>query len=305
MLLASVRRRPFPFGCLLGCVAALVVGNGGCAEQSARESAKVAATYTLDSSGSTPAAPPAETRAAAGAAPAATPGQPPALPRKIIYNAQVTLVVESLTNVAEQIRQLVESSGGYISETDTSMETRERRVGMWKVRVPVTRFDAFMVSVAKLGELQRSHLDSQDVSEEFYDLEARISNKQQEEKRLQKHLADSTGKLEDILAVERELSRVRGEVEQMQGRLRFLTSQTDMSTVTITVSEFKDYTPPVSPTLSTELERTFRRSLEQLAQFGRGLLLFIVAVTPWFMVLAVVLLPLWWAVRRLRLRRRL
>ena len=291
-----------PLRRLLSCCVLVVLFGGGCSEQrpNARNYSRSAAVDESRASSATPpeAPVPAETRAGAQFNPTT-----PALPRKIIYNAQVSLVVESLTSVADQIRQLVESSGGYVSETDTSMQTHARRYGMWKVRVPVARFDAFMAAVTKLGELQRSHLDSQDVSEEFYDLEARIANKQQEEKRLQKHLADSTGKLEDILAVERELSRVRGEIEQMQGRLRYLANQTDLSTVTITATEVKDYTPPVSPTLRTELDRTFRRSLETLARFGRGVLLFVVGASPWIVVFAILLSPLWWIVRR-RFRRR-
>ncbi len=93
--------------------------------------------------------------------------------------------------------------------------------------MPVDRFDSFVSAVSQIGEVRTNHVGSQDVTEEYYDIEARIRNKQEEEKRLLKHLADSTGKLEDILSVERELTRVRGEVEQMQGRLRFLANRAD------------------------------------------------------------------------------
>jgi hypothetical protein len=234
---------------------------------------------------------------------AATGGEaaPPALPRKIIYNAQVDLVVESVASTAEALARLVKASGGYISETDSLSYSQQQRRATWKVRVPVDRFDAFLAEVTRLGELQKNHLDSQDVTQEFYDLEARIANKQQEEKRLLKHLADSTGKLEDILAVERELSRVRGEIEQMQGRLRYLANVTALSTVTITAIELKDYTPPVSPTFRTRIARTFSNSLALLSDFGEALVLLFVAFTPWIPVALALALPIWWS---LRLRRR-
>lgn len=300
------------FQLLLGWVVAVLLGSGGCAEEAKVSSRR---TYQGDYSAATPAVsevaravPPAEAPASppagsTGSAPATGAAEtPPAQPRRIIYNARVTLVVESLNGVAEQITRLVQDSGGYVSETDTNIQARAPRSGTWKVRVPVAKFDAFMASVSKLGELQQTHVDSQDVSQEYYDLEARISNKQQEEKRLLKHLADSTGKLEDILAVERELSRVRGEIEQMQGRIRYLTHQTDLSTVTITALEIKDYTPPVSPTLKTEITRTFGQSVGLLGEFARGLLLFIVAAAPWFVVLTLIALPLWWLIRQRRTR---
>ena len=205
---------------------------------------------------------------------------PPTVPRKIIYNAQVTLVVESVPQVAEEVSRLVKESGGYVAETNVSSYSHVRREATWKVRVPVERFDTFLAAVGKLGELQQNHVDSQDVTQEYYDLEARIKNKQQEEKRLQKHLDESTGKLHEILEVEREINRVRGEVEQMQGRIRYLTNVSALSTVTITAMELKDYTPPVSPTFSTQIGRTFARSLANLTAFGKGLVLFCVVRSP-------------------------
>jgi hypothetical protein len=175
--------------------------------------------------------------------------------------------------------------------------TREKRQASWKIRVPVGRFDDFLAAVDKLGELKKRHLSSQDVTQEFYDLEAQINNKQQEEKRLLKHLADSTGKLEEILTVEKELSRVRGEVERMQGRLRYLGNMAAMSTVTITASEIHDYKPPVDPTFATLVSRSFSDSMGNLLALGKAIVLFVVVVGPWLVAFAVVLLPAWLIMR--------
>ncbi len=138
--------------------------------------------------------------------------------------------------------------------------------------------------------MRTSHVGSQDVTEEYFDLEARIRNKQEEEKRLLKHLADSTGKLEDILKVEAELTRVRGEVEQMQGRLRFLANRADLSTVTITATELKNYTPPQPVTLATQINTTFFGSLNALIALGESLLLVVIALVPWLPLIALGLL---------------
>jgi len=221
-----------------------------------------------------------------------------ALPRKIIYNAQIDLVVESLTATESQLTQLLKSNGGYVSEIEMTTYPAAPRSATWKVRVPVDAFDAFVASVIRLGELNRNHVDTQDVTQEYYDLEARIANKQQEEKRLLKHLADSTGKLEEILAVERELSRVRGEIELNQGRLRLLANQTDLSTVTITATEAKGYTAPVTPTFGTLIGRTFGESSRWLIGFGKTIVLIVVAVVPWLPVIAIVVLPIIWLARR-------
>ena len=228
------------------------------------------------------------------------PTVPSAVPRKIIYNAQLTLVVESVSEVGEKLTRLVKQSGGYVAETDQSSFTRTQRRTMWKVRIPVERFEPFLNEVSRMGELQQNHVGSQDVTQEFYDLESRISNKQKEEKRLLKHLEDSTGKLEDILSVERELTRVRGEVEQLQGRLRYLANFSALSTVTINAVETRDYAPPVAPTFAIQVWRAFRGSLDHIANFVKGLILVAVATLPWIPVFAVIGLPFWFVIRRRR-----
>jgi hypothetical protein len=202
------------------------------------------------------------------------------------------MVVENISTVEAQLSRLIQAHGGYLAETNMVSYSQMRRTATWKVRVPVDHFDAFLAAVIRLGELQKNHVDSQDVTEEFFDLDARITNKQREEQRLLKHLSDSTGKLDEILAVEREISRVRGEVEQMQGRLRYLSDQTALSTVAISATELKDYTPPVIPTFGTQIGRTFRESIAVLTSFGKGIILIVVAVGPWLplVVLAAVLL---------------
>jgi hypothetical protein len=281
-------------GLLVWCTAMM-----GCGEEAALQSEQIKATAAAiaPSGGSRTADIPAPPTAQ-GTSEEAEDAVPTVQPRKIIYNAQIELVVEDLSTVVDDLTGLVKQHGGYVAETDVSGSAGGQRRGMWKVRVPVDRFDAFTAAVTKLGELQKNHVDSQDVTEEFYDIEARIANKQQEEKRLQKHLGDSTGSLEDILAVEREISRVRGEIEQAQGRLRYLANVSALSTVTITASELRDYKPPISPAFSTQIGRTFFNSLELLIDFGKGIVLLVVAGLPWLPVVALLAWPLWRLMRR-------
>ncbi len=237
----------------------------------------------------------------------AEPGEPaktPApLPRKIIYNAEVTIVVESVTEFGRKLGELLRQSGGYISRTDQLSQSQMRRNASWTVRVPVEKFDDLLSSVGRMGELQQSHLDTQDVSQEYYDIEARIANKQQEEKRLLKHLSDSTGKLEDILAVERELTRVRGEIEQMQGRIRYLSNVTALSTITINATELADFTPPIRPTFGAKVGRTFQDSVKGLQEFVSVVILVAVAIVPWLPVLLLIAFPFIWIIRRRRSNR--
>ncbi len=215
-----------------------------------------------------------------------------AVPRKIIYTADVTLVAETLASAQQKLTRLVQTHKGYVAETEIDGSSGAPRRGRWKVRIPVDRYNAFMAEVAKIGEVQTIRSDSQDVSAEYYDLEARLANKRVEEKRLVKHLEQSTARLRDILEVEREISRVRGEIEQMQGRLRVLSNQTELTTVTVNINEVKDYVPPVPTTFAARVSRTFSESLQVLRDVLVGLALFIIALVPWLVIAALIGLPL-------------
>jgi hypothetical protein len=282
-------------------LAAWLLAAAGCGVESKTAMPGAAVSADLASAAKTEAAPTAPP--AAGEPGAAT--IPPAIPRKIIYNARISVVAESVTALGDQLSRLVKDNGGYISQTDQTSYTHSQQNATWVVRVPVERFDTFLAAVTRLGEVNQKHVDSQDVTQEYYDLEARIANKLQEEKRLQKHLDDSTGKLEDILAVEREITRVRGEVESMQGRIRYLANVTSLSTVTVTATEVRDYVPPVSATFGEDVSRTFARSLENLVEFARRVALAAVSIAPWIPLILIALLPLivWWR-RRAGARRR-
>lgn len=244
-------------------------------------------------------------KAAAGAAsgaPAAGTAQlikaAASVPRKIIYNAKVELVSDNFGTAQQSLLRLVKTHRGYISDTNVSGTTGAPRQGSWTIRIPETQFEPFMAAVTKLGELQTTQTDSQDVTEEFYDLQARISNKQVEEKRLIEHLNRSTAKLSDILQVEKELSRVRGEIEQMQGRLRLLANLTSLTTVTVTIREVKDYVAPKPATFNTQIARTFSESLGQLGAFGKSIILIFVALLPWLFVMLIGAVPLYFVARR-------
>jgi hypothetical protein len=221
--------------------------------------------------------------------------------RKIVYRADVDLVVEQFEPLPEKIEAAVKQHGGFVSASNITGSPGRPRSGRWTVRVPVDRFTEFLAAVRQLGEVRTINSTSDDVTAEYYDIEARIRNKQQEEERLLQLLAEATGKLEEVLAVERELSRVRGEIEQAQGRLRMLKDVTDLTTVTVSVTEIKNYVPDQAPTYLTRVRRAFSASTTTLVIAAQGLSLVAVALVPWLPVpLVLVLIVL--AIRRRRRR---
>lgn len=224
-------------------------------------------------------------------------------PRKIIYTATIDVRVDNLDAARERLEALILEKKGYVASSDVDSQSGRRRAGTWVARIPVEQYGSFLEAVAQLGEVGRSTSTAEDVTEEFYDVEARLKNKRVEEERLLDHLKKSTGKLEDILAVERELSRVRGEIERTEGRLQYLSNRVALTTVTVTLSELSEYVPESAPSFTTRASRAFGGSVDLLVNAGEGVALGAVAVVPWLPVLAVFLF-LGWLARRSRRRSR-
>src|SRR5262245_2932223 len=228
------------------------------------------------------------------------PGDAVKLKRQTIYDADVRLIVEDFEGIPEKIQKLADASGGFVAQQKLHGRSGSPRSGEWKIRIPVAGYEDFLESARTLGELQSLAATSQDVTEQYYDLEARIGNKQREEARLLKLLDENTGKLEEILTVEKEISRVREELERMQGRMRVLKDLVSLTTVTLHVDEIKGYVPPQSPTFAHRISRAFGTSWNALVATGQGLVIAGAALGPWMAVLGVPLATVALLARRRR-----
>ena len=218
--------------------------------------------------------------------------------RKIIYQAQIRLVVPDFAAAEEAVPHLVKLHGGYLAHSSIDRTSGERRSGNWQARIPVEQFELFLDALSILGVPENRSQTAQDVTEEFVDLDARISNKRRLEERILELLEKASDKIKDVIEVERELARVRGEIEQMEGRLRFLTNHTDLTTVTIFAREQRDYVPTETPTFLTRTKQAWSSSLLALRSFGEQSAVVVVVVFPWLLAVFVVAAPAIWAARR-------
>jgi uncharacterized coiled-coil protein SlyX len=225
--------------------------------------------------------------------------------RQVIYQATLVLHVEDFGVAEKKIGQLIKETGGYVAQFREDRPSGAQRGGRWTVRIPVPQFDHFLAEAGKLGVSDHREVKSEDVSEQFVDLEARLKNKQQLEARLLEIVAKRAGEIKDIIAVEAELARVREEVERMQGKLRYLTDRVALTTVEISAYERRDYRPPEA-TFAGKVAATFWTSVDQLRQLAEACVLLAVAVSPWLVVLLLLALflgPLVWLARRHAKRR--
>lgn len=222
--------------------------------------------------------------------------------RKILYTAHLEVIVEDFDVASAALTEFVRTQGGYFSRAEFTGHTGAQRTGDWTIRVPVEQFDALREHVVALGVPQRDSLDSQDVTEEFIDVQARIKNKRTQEERLNELMQNAGEKVEDILALEQEITRVRGEIEQAEGRHNVLTRLTAMATAHVRLVEIKDYVPLSAPSYGETLSGTFSESVEALENFGTSILLFLVALVPWLPLIGVVGVAAWVVQRKRRHR---
>jgi hypothetical protein len=173
------------------------------------------------------------------------------------------------------------------------------------VRIPATAFDGFLEDVQALGVPESQHIETKEVTDEFVDLDARLTALRRVEQEMLDVMEQHSGKISDVLDARKQLGDVRVEIERIEGQLRKLTDLVAMSTVTIDAREDANYTPPQAPTFAEQIAQTFGGSISALLTAGRGLVLAAVALAPWLVAfLVIVLLPLLLLAAILRRRQR-
>ncbi len=218
--------------------------------------------------------------------------------RKIIYNSTISLVVDDYARFESELPGLVAKHGGFVASSDTDRRYQDQQTGTWVVRIPVAQYTPFLSGITALGFAESRSENAQDVTEEYVDVEARIKNKRTLEQRIITMLEERSGKLSDVLEIERELSRVREEIERMEGRLRFLKDRTSLATVTINCREQKEYEPPEAPTFVSRASQSWSGSLHSLRFTAENLVIGLIAVAPWLVVLSIPVVVAWKLAKR-------
>ena len=222
------------------------------------------------------------------------------VPSMIIRTGQAYIEVDSLELGVAQVQRLARTVGGYIANSSIQSGEGQQRSATLEIKVAASRYDQALNGLAGIGRLLSSTTNAQDVGEEFVDVTARVANARRLEERLVTLLATRTGKLDDVLAVERELARVREEVERYDGRLRFLRSKVAVSTLTVTVAERG---PVVGQPGSNVLVEAFKNAWRNFVTVIAGGIELLGGLLP-LLVLAVLVVLGWRRWRRWRRARK-
>ncbi|MBK8551943.1 MAG: DUF4349 domain-containing protein [Ignavibacteria bacterium] len=189
---------------------------------------------------------------------------------------------------------------GYITNSNSSVNTSGKKQGIIEARIPLQNFDTFISNVSKSGKVMSLNVTGNDITEEYIDLEARHKTQKALEERLIELLEEKTAKLTDVVEVEQKLADVRAQIESMEGRMRYLKNQSDFSTLSISLFE-----PSLLQTSSGggffyEISEAFKEGLNGFTDVLTGLITFMIAFSP-VLIFGLIVFVL---IRRLVLKRK-
>ncbi len=215
----------------------------------------------------------------------------------LIRTGTASIEVDSLEAGIAQLRALALRLGGLVGNTTISSGSEETRRASVELRIPSASFDRAVSGLAPIGRVEQVNVTAEDVGEEYTDVTARVANARRLESRLLDLLERRTGRLEEVLNLERELARVREEIERYEGRLRYLRTRASISVLTITLHE-------PGTVLSRPGERPIRDAFAQAWRNLVNMIAGLIAASGVLIPLALLAYLLWRAFRWVRRRER-
>ena len=204
--------------------------------------------------------------------------------------------VEKYAPGLNQVKQIVNRQGGVIS-AENEYNSPYRLENNMVIRIPAQRFDTLVTELLAIAiYVENKQITSEDVTEQYVDIEARMNAKKQVEARYL-DILKKAGKIDEILSVERQLGIIREEIDAAQGKLKYFDSRVQYSTINLNLYQQLDYTAP-SP------DRRFTGRIKEAFLAGwRGLLEFLVGLVNIWPFLLILVASLW-AIARWRKNKR-
>ena len=155
----------------------------------------------------------------------------------LVRTARLMVTSPDFASARGRLERIVSDAGGFLGQIVVSGSAREQRSLAATVRVPTAQFDKAMAALRALGTVTSESQDGEDVTQQSVDLDARLSNARASEARLKTILEQRTGRLSDVLDVEREISRVRGDIERMDAERKNLDRRIAYASIEVTLLE--------------------------------------------------------------------
>jgi anti-sigma factor RsiW len=235
-------------------------------------------------------------------APPPPPGTSASTAPMIARTASLSLVVKDFSAIQAAVKAVVSRHSGYIGELNTSTPPDAAKTFSATLRVPSAQLEPALAELKQLGRADQESQSGEEVTKQYVDLAARLKNSRATEERLLGVLRNNTGKVKDVLEVENEISRVRGEIEGMEADQRALQSRIDFATITLSVTEeYKASLNGAPSSMGTRLHNAFVTGYHSVVENIIALLAWLLEAGPTLLLWAALLFfPIRWAWRRLR-----
>ena len=227
--------------------------------------------------------------------------------RMIVRRADLRIIVSDTSKAVAAVTKAVEASGGYVSDSNLWREGELLRAKL-TLRVPSDKLTATLASIRTVAKrVENETISSEDVSQEYVDLDSHVRNLEATEGELLELLKVArvnSRKATDILEVHEQISLIRGQIEQAKGRMRYLSQVTAMSAITLEAVPDAIAQPVVEPgwqplVVAKDASRALVGVMQSLANAAIWLVIYVV---PIFGMLALVIVGLWKLSRRSRAR---
>jgi len=220
----------------------------------------------------------------------------------IARTASLSLVVKDFSAIQAAVKAVVSRHSGYIGELNTSTPPDAAKTFSATLRVPSAQLEPALAELKQLGRADQESQSGEEVTKQYVDLAARLKNSRATEERLLGVLRNNTGKVKDVLEVENEISRVRGEIEGMEADQRALQARIDFATITLSVTEeYKASLNGAPSSTGTRLHNAFVTGYHSVVENMVGLTAWLLESGPTLLLwVALLFFPLRWAWRRLR-----
>lgn len=210
---------------------------------------------------------------------------------KIIRNGTIQMETLSFDETVKQILTSANSIGAYVQSSNVSgrsIDTKlseQNRSGEFILRIPKSKFDSFLLNVGNLGSITNQQISAENITTAYFDTQAHLKSLTIQEERLLE-LLKKTGQLKDIIELEKELSRVRYEIESLSGSLKKWDNLIDFSTLHIQLYEVHRIKEnPVS--FGDKIVNGFVSSVKSLFDFGKDFVVIISIFIPYLVILTI------------------
>jgi hypothetical protein len=218
---------------------------------------------------------------------------------RIVRTATLRLIAGNFDRIRPAIDRILQNVDGFAG-TLTASDRPEGRSIRGTLRIPNIRFDAALADLRQLGRVTEESQNTEDVTATVTDLAIRLSNSRVIEKRLTELLQNRTGGVADVLEVEREIARVRTEIEQMEAQRMQLDRRIEYATLTLEIVEERAAAVNLGPVpIPTRLRLAIADGIASAATSMIGATLLLLRRGPTLLLWALVVVPpVWWMVRR-------